>query len=166
MNEIVPCQPDVHWPQIWSFLQPVFAAGESYPVAIDVSELDARNYWFSREKTVFVAVERKSGKIRGTYYIRPNSESLGAHICNCGYIVDPDSRGLGIATAMCRHSQSYARKQGFRGMQYNLVVSTNHGAVRLWQSQGFDIIGTLPGAFNHKAFGYVDAHVMFKSLVD
>jgi hypothetical protein len=49
-------------------------------------------------------------------------------------------------------------------MQFNLVVSTNSGAVRLWQSLGFSIVGTLPGAFRHRRLGFVDAHVMFKTL--
>ena len=50
-------------------------------------------------------------------------------------------------------------------MQYNLVVSTNKGAVRLWQSHGFDIVATLPGAFRHPDLGFVDAHVMYRTLV-
>jgi hypothetical protein len=37
--------------------------------------------------------------------------------------------------------------------------------VRLWQSLGFAIVGTLPGAFRHRQHGFVDAHVMFKTLV-
>jgi ribosomal protein S18 acetylase RimI-like enzyme len=49
-------------------------------------------------------------------------------------------------------------------MQYNFVVSTNERAVRLWQSLGFEIVGTLPGAFAHPTLGYVDALVMFKTL--
>jgi ribosomal protein S18 acetylase RimI-like enzyme len=49
-------------------------------------------------------------------------------------------------------------------MQYNLVVSTNSGAVRLWQKHGFAIVGTLPQAFLHPSAGYVDAFVMYKSL--
>ena len=50
-------------------------------------------------------------------------------------------------------------------MQYNLVVSTNEAAVRLWKKQGFAVIGTLPGAFRHQQPGFVDAYVMFKQLV-
>ena len=50
-------------------------------------------------------------------------------------------------------------------MQFNFVVSTNEGAVRLWQKLGFKIVGTLPGAFNHTEQGYVDAYVMFRSLL-
>lgn len=49
-------------------------------------------------------------------------------------------------------------------MQFNLVVSTNEGAVRLWQRLGFSIVGTLPEAFKHPTKGYVDAFVMFKHL--
>lgn len=50
-------------------------------------------------------------------------------------------------------------------MQFNLVVSTNERAVRLWQKLGFHKVGTLPGAFKHQQLGYVDAFVMFKQLV-
>jgi len=65
---------------------------------------------------------------------------------------------------MCEHSQDQARAFGYRSMQFNLVVSTNEGAVRLWQKLGFAIVGTLPGAFHHTRLGYVDAYVMFKHL--
>lgn len=49
-------------------------------------------------------------------------------------------------------------------MQFNHVVSTNSRAVALWQSLGFAIVGTLPGAFNHPVHGYVDSYVMFRTL--
>lgn len=65
---------------------------------------------------------------------------------------------------MCEHSQQEAVRRGFRSMQYNLVVSTNTGAVRLWQKFGFEIVGTLPEAFKHPTQGFVDAYVMSKKL--
>jgi len=49
-------------------------------------------------------------------------------------------------------------------MQYNLVVSTNTGAVRLWKKFGFEIVGTLPEAFKHPTQGFVDAYVMSNKL--
>jgi ribosomal protein S18 acetylase RimI-like enzyme len=79
-------------------------------------------------------------------------------------VVSEAARGRGVASAMCDHSQEQARAMGFRAMQYNLVVATNEGAVRLWKSKGFDIVGTLPGAFDHPRLGFVDAHVMYKTL--
>jgi hypothetical protein len=45
------------------------------------------------------------------------------------------------------------------------VVSTNERAVRLWQQLGFAVVGRLPGAFEHPTAGYVDALVMYQSLV-
>ena len=50
-------------------------------------------------------------------------------------------------------------------MQFNFVVSTNHRAVRIWQSFGFETVGRLPGAFQHPTEGYVDALVMFRAVV-
>lgn len=49
-------------------------------------------------------------------------------------------------------------------MQFNFVVSTNKGAVHLWQQLGFTILATLPKAFNHSTRGYVDAYVMHRFL--
>jgi ribosomal protein S18 acetylase RimI-like enzyme len=43
-------------------------------------------------------------------------------------------------------------------------VETNTAAVRLWQALGFEIIGTLPGAFESRAHGFVGLHVMFLAL--
>jgi len=63
-------------------------------------------------------------------------------------------------------SQDQARRLKFRAMQYNLVVSTNEGAVRLWEKLGFRTVGTLPGAFRHPTQGFVDAFVMFKTQED
>jgi ribosomal protein S18 acetylase RimI-like enzyme len=60
--------------------------------------------------------------------------------------------------------QREAVRRGFRAMQFNLVVSTNEGAIHLWQKLGFDIVGTLPGAFRHPQQGYVDAFVIYKKL--
>ena len=112
----------------------------------------------------YVAVGQ-DGAILGTYYIKPNQPGQGNHICNCGYIVAENARGQGIASAMCKHSQKEASAQGFRAMQYNLVVSTNSRAVRLWKKLGFDVIGTIPEAFRHPEHGYVDAYIMYKRLV-
>jgi len=66
---------------------------------------------------------------------------------------------------MGEHCLKEARRLGFRAMQFNFVVSTNESAIRLWQRLGFEIVGTLPEAFRHPEIGYVDVHVMFRSLL-
>jgi ribosomal protein S18 acetylase RimI-like enzyme len=65
---------------------------------------------------------------------------------------------------MCQHSLDHAQQRGYRGMQFNFVVSTITRAVSLWESFGFEIVGRLPQAFHHPSLGYVDALVMFRPI--
>jgi ribosomal protein S18 acetylase RimI-like enzyme len=162
MITIRPVEPS-DWPAIWAILRPVFQAGDTYSFAPDISEAEARHAWLELPARTFVAVD--AGALLGTYYIKPNQPGLGSHVCNCGYVVAETARGRGIASAMCEHSQRIASEMGFRAMQYNLVVATNGGAVRLWQKLGFEIVGRLPGAFRHPVQGFVDALVMYKTLL-
>lgn len=152
------------WPNIWQIIEPVFRAGETYAFAPDITEEEAYKVWVEIPSATFIA-EDDDDTVLGTYYIKPNQPALGAHVCNCGYIVAEYARNRGIASEMCRHSQREAISRGFRSMQYNLVVSTNKSAVRLWQKHGFEVIGTLPKAFRHRQLGFVDAYVMYKQLL-
>lgn len=151
------------WPQIWAILEPVFRAGETYTYAQDITAEQAHNVWMQLPAKTFVCLGAE-GNVIGTYYIKANQSGRGSHVCNCGYVVSTAARGLGVASAMCQHSQEIAATMGFRSMQFNCVISTNEGAVRLWQQLGFVIVGTLPEAFKHPTKGYVDAFVMYKYL--
>jgi ribosomal protein S18 acetylase RimI-like enzyme len=145
-------------------MEPVIRSGETYPYKRDMDSDGARRMWIEATEAAYVA-EDDTGEILGTYYIKPNQPTLGAHVANCGYMVSENARGRGVATAMCEHSQEEAVRLGYRAMQYNLVVTTNQAGVHLWQKMGFDIVGALPGAFHHATDGYVDAYVMYKTLV-
>jgi ribosomal protein S18 acetylase RimI-like enzyme len=81
-------------------------------------------------------------------------------------MVAPAARGQGCGRAMGEHCLAEARRIGFRAMQFNFVVSTNESAIHLWKQLGFEVVGTLPGAFRHPKNGFVDVYVMFRSLVD
>jgi ribosomal protein S18 acetylase RimI-like enzyme len=141
---------------------PTFREGSTYTIDPDISEADALAYWLSSEKETFVAADDRT--ILGSYFMRPNQAGGGRHVCNCGYITRPDATGRGVARAMCLHSLEHARTRGYRAMQFNFVVATNERAVRLWQSLGFEIVGRLPGAFQHPTQGFVDALVMYQRL--
>lgn len=154
---------DGDWPGLWTILAPVFRAGETYCVDPAIEEATARAYWIDAPAATFVAVD-DDGAPLGSYYLKANQPPPGAHVANCGYVVGAEARGRGVASAMCEHSQETARAHGFAAMQYNFVVSTNIGAIRLWQRHGFAIVGTLPAAFDHPQAGRVDAHVMHKPL--
>ena len=86
-----------------------------------ISESEAQLAWVEQNQAVMIAVDG-DGAVVGTYYLRPNSLSLGAH----------------VATA----------------------------STRCWQRNGFQVVGTLPGAFRHRQLGYVDALVMIQVLLE
>jgi len=155
---------DADWPEVWAMMQPVIRAGETYPYARDMTAAGAHKMWLDIPEASYVAAD-ELGKLLGTYYIKPNQPTLGAHVANCGYIVAENARGRGVASRMCEHSQAEALRLGYRAMQYNLVVKTNEASVYLWKKMGFTIVGTLPGAFHHPAHGYVDAFILYKELV-
>jgi L-amino acid N-acyltransferase YncA len=146
---------------VWLILEPMLRAGEAYALPRDFTREQMMSYWFSATNAVFVLEDEE---ILGTYYLRANQQGGGSHVANCGYVTAPNAAGRGVARAMCAHSLDEAKRRGFRSMQFNLVVSTNERAVKLWQSMGFAIMATLPGAFLHPTIGYVDAFVMWRDL--
>ena len=148
---------------IWNIFREVIAAGETYPLDRNTSREDALDYWFQREAHVFVA--ESDGKIAGSYTLHPNQSAGGEHVANAAFIVANSARGQGIGREMGEHCLAEARQLGFRAMQFNFVISTNEGAVKLWQDLGMQIAGTLPGAFRHPTRGYVDVYVMYQELL-
>ncbi len=148
---------------IWQIFHEVIATGETYPLDPNISREDALAYWFQRGGHAHVA--DNDGEIVGSYTLHANQSGGGAHVANAAFIVAERARGKGAGRAMGEHCLKQARRLGFRAMQFNFVVSTNDGAVKLWQDLGMRIVGMLPGAFRHPTKGYVDVYVMFQSLV-
>jgi len=147
-------------PAIWAILKPIFRAGETYTIDPDISQADALAYWSAHQ--VFVA--DADGEVLGTYYIRPNQQGGGAHVCNCGYATAPKAQGKGIARAMLTHSLTAAKKSGFEAMQFNFVLANNTRAVDTWERAGFAQIGRIPKAFKSPNSSYVDALILHKYL--
>ncbi len=147
---------------VWHMWKAIMDQKVYYPYDESYTRKDIEAAWINLENDVFVA-ETAVG-IAGAYILRPNQPGYGNHIANAAYMVDTTQRGAGIGQALCAHSIQAARNLGYRGMQFNMVVSTNEGAVRAWEKNGFRIIGTVPGAFRHVEQGYVDAHIMFREL--
>ncbi|MDD2344085.1 MAG: GNAT family N-acetyltransferase [Tolumonas sp.] len=150
------------FPQFWPTFKTIIDAEETYAFSSSLTEAQAAQIWLDlpAETYVFMIDEQ----IAGSYYIKPNAAGPGDHVCNCGYMVNPQFRGRGIAAQLCEHSKQRAVELGFQAMQFNSVVSTNTVAVKLWQKAGFNIIGTVPKAYRHKQHGYVDTYVMHQWL--
>ncbi len=154
---------EADWPLVWPLLHATFASGDTYAFSPESSEAEIHKAWVEAPAATYVACAQ-DGRLLGTYILKANQPGLGSHVCNCGYVVAPEAQGQGIASAMCEHSQHEAASMGFLAMQFNLVVSTNERAVRLWKKLGFHVVGTLPRAFRHQRLGFVDALVMYKEL--
>jgi L-amino acid N-acyltransferase YncA len=181
------------WPGIWAILEPVIRAGETFTWDQDTAEDEARARWFKQAPgQTFVAVAvavgpgpgnstggttggsagfdradlpaDHAGAILGTGELHPNQGGGGSHVANAGYMVHPAQAGRGLARALCAYSLDAARDAGFRAMQFNAVVESNVRAVAAWKSMGFEVLATIPEAFNHPKLGYVGLHVMYRKL--
>jgi ribosomal protein S18 acetylase RimI-like enzyme len=149
---------------IWRIFHAVVSTGDTYAFDPDISREEALALWMGPKAHTYVASE--DGRIIGTYVLKANQPGLASHVANAAFMVAPECQARGVGRAMAEHCLAQARRLGFRAMQFNLVVSTNVHAVGLWRKLGFQIVGQLPGAFNHRQLGYVDAYVMYRSLVD
>jgi GNAT superfamily N-acetyltransferase len=153
---------DDDWWQIWPFFAATVAAGETYAYPEDLASEQARDLWMERPPGLTVVYDDDT--ILGSAKMGPNRPARGDHIGTASFMVAPESRGRGVGRALAEYVVQWHRDQGFRGIQFNAVVETNTAAVRLWQALGFEIVGTVPGAFRSREHGYVGLHVMFLAL--
>lgn len=153
---------DATFDAFWPTFRDIVRAGETYAFDPDLDRDAAHRLWCEVPEATWVA--RDGDVLLGSYYLKANAAGPGGHVCNCGYMVAPAARGRGVAAALCEHSQELAVSLGYRAMQFNSVVATNEGAVRLWERLGFEIVGRVPEAFRHPSAGYVDILVMYKVL--
>lgn len=147
---------------IWRIFQAVVAPGDTYSFAGDTTEAEAVAYFLGAGISSFVADD--GDRVVGMYKLIPNRIGRGSHVANASFMVDPAAHGRGIGRALGEHCLDEARRQGYEAMQFNFVVSTNTAGVTLWKKLGFEIVGTLPRAFDHARLGHVDAYVMHKFL--
>jgi L-amino acid N-acyltransferase YncA len=147
---------------IWRIFQAVVAPGDTYSFSTDTSRSDAIAYFLAASITSYVADD--GGRVVGMYKLIPNRIGRGSHVANASFMVDPAIHGRGVGRALGEHCLEEARRQGYDAMQFNFVVSTNMAGVALWKKLGFEIVGTLPKAFDHATLGRVDAYVMHRFL--
>jgi L-amino acid N-acyltransferase YncA len=152
------------WPAIWPFLHTIVAAGETYAYDRDMTEEQARRLWMVDPPGRTVVAVDDAGAVVGTANMYANRPGPGSHVASTSFMVDPGRAGRGTGRALGKAMLQWARERGFRAVQFNAVVETNERAVRLWQSLGFTVIGTVPEAFAHPRHGYVGLHVMHRFL--
>jgi len=165
--------------EVWQIINAVLSTGDTYTFPPDSSKEEMLAFWYAPEKWTYVAVwteepkragllsgdrHNPNGEIVGTFFLKANQPGLGAHVCNAGYMVAPEAKGKRVGRTMAEFSLDEARRLGFKSMQFNFVVKSNEVAVRLWQALGFEIIGEIPEAFQHKENGLTNAYIMYRKL--
>lgn len=168
---------ETDFPNMLPIFHEIIQGGDTYDFEETASEKDAFEYWFGKGVTSFVMVGEPSdgqnatadnesrGKILGFYKIIQNHRGRGSHVANASFMVSRETRGKGIGRKMGEDCIQVAREMGFRAIQFNFVISTNEPAMKLWKSLGFRELCRLPGAFNHKKLGFVDAVIFYQELV-
>ena len=151
------------WPRIWPIFDATVQAGETYAFPMDLAMESAQGWWMEQPPGQTVVLE-DGDRILGTAKMGPNRPGHGDHIGTASFMVAPEARGRGVGRALGEYVVQWHRDQGYRGIQFNAVVETNTAAVRLWRSLGFEIVGTVPGAFRSPTHGFVGLHVMYLSL--
>ena len=154
---------DADWARIHPIFEAVVIEGETYAYPPDLTADQARALWMERPPGATVVLE-EDGVVLGTAKMGPNPPGNGAHVGTASFMVSPTARGRGVGRRLREHVVRWHRDQGFRAIQFNAVVETNTSAVRLWQTLGFAIVGTVPGAFRSPTQGYVGLHVMHLDL--
>lgn len=151
------------WTAIWTIFQDVVGARDTFVYDPEWSSDEARAIWVEAPpgRTV-VACE--GSRILGSAKMGANRPGPGSHVATASFMVDRNARGHGVGRALGEYVLEWAREQGYAAMQFNAVVETNLPAVKLWQALGFEIIGTIPEAFEHVQFGRVGLHVMYRRL--
>jgi GNAT superfamily N-acetyltransferase len=140
----------------------IAAIRETYALPRDLSTAAAQAAWFEAGATVLVAVE--DGIVVGTGKYLPVRPAGGAHVATASFMVAPDATGRGVGRALGEEVLRRAAAAGYAAMQFNAVVETNVAAVALWESLGFQVMTTIPAAFEHPTAGRVGLHVMYRKL--
>ncbi|MBN3958179.1 N-acetyltransferase [Nostoc sp. NMS8] len=151
-----------------ALLNVVIIEGRTYPQKQPLSPTEFSAYWLSKDafvvRTSVVDPTHKSKEILGAFYLKPNFPGQCNHICNAGFIVQPELRGQGLGRFMGEAMLSIAANLGYEAVMFNLVFETNIPSITLWQSLGFEIIGRIPGAAKLENGQVVDALILYHTL--
>jgi GNAT superfamily N-acetyltransferase len=151
---------EADWSQVWPIIEEVVKAEETFAYDPATTAEQAHDMWIERPPHLTV-VALEGDRVLGTAKMGTNRPGPGSHVSTASFMVAADARGRGVGTALCRFAMDWARRRGYAGMQFNAVVESNHSAVELYKRLGFEVIGTVPGAFQHPVLGRVGLHLMY-----
>lgn len=146
--------------EVWN---EVVREGIAFPQEEELVGQEGHQFFMDQSYTG-LARDKDSGRILGIYILHPNNLGRCGHISNSSYAVSSKTRGLGLGRSLVLHSLEKAKELGFRILQFNAVVKTNLGAIKLYKDLGFVELGTIPGGFRMDNGNYEDIVVFYYRL--
>ncbi|OLL24466.1 L-azetidine-2-carboxylic acid acetyltransferase [Neolecta irregularis DAH-3] len=119
--------------------------GETYPIERLVSLEECTTFWFGAFCAV-MTTGRLDAKFLGCFFIKPNYPGRCSHVANSGFLVAHAHRNQGIGKELAKAFLKYCPQLGYKSCVFNLVFATNKSSIRLWESLGFEKIGTVKNA--------------------
>jgi ribosomal protein S18 acetylase RimI-like enzyme len=154
---------DADWPEVWPIIREIVQAQQTFTYDPEMTSEEARATWVVAPPGL-TAVAVEGSRIVATAHMQTNRPGPGSHVATASFMVAADARGRGVGTALCRFALDWAREHGYAGMQFNAVAESNWTAVDLYRRLGFEVVGLVPGAFEHPRLGRVALYVMYREL--
>ncbi len=147
---------------LYQIFREVVDSGSQFPYACN-SMREFHKQFLSPQGKVYVC-RSHNGDVIGGFFIRPNFSGGSNDIANAAYMIQGAYRGRGIGSLLVKASLHLAKDSGFKAMQFNLVLSRNTLAIKLYEKLGFNIIRTLPGVVQSPDGNYQDGCIMYRNL--
>ena len=154
---------DTDLPVMVSIWNEVVCAGDAFPQELPLDEAAGREFFSAQTRSAVALGD--GGAVLGLYILHPNNVGRCAHIANASYAVTSAARGKHVGRALVEDCLDVAPKFGFRILQFNAVVATNLPARALYESLGFERLGTVPGGFRLPDGAYADICLYYHRLV-
>ena len=132
--------------EIWN---EIVNSGNAFPQE-ELLNINTGASFFAGQTYTAVAKDENSNAIVGPYILHPNNVGRCGHICNASYAVSSQNRGQHVGEKLVLDCINQAKKHGFKILQFNAVVESNHTARHLYEKLGFVQLGTIPQGFRMK----------------
>lgn len=149
---------------LYEIFQEVVDSGSQFPYECNSIEEFHRQF-FTPQGRVYVC-RSLEGEIIGGFYLKANYSGRSSHIANAAYMIRNTYRGKGVGSLLIKASLHFAKDLGFHAMQFNMVLSQNKLAIKLYERLGFNIVGTIPQAVRNPDGSFQDGYVMHRNLDD
>lgn len=149
---------------LYAIFKDVVDSGCQFPYECS-SKQEFHRQFLHPESRVFTC-HSSTNELIGGYYIRSNFPGRSSHIANSAYMIKSAYRNRGIGSLLVKASLHMAKGFGFQAMQFNMVLSENIVATKLYQKLGFSLIGTVPEAIRNPSGSYQEGYIMYRKLTD